>query len=367
MVVCPQAFLLSPVFMSRKQRSMYCEIDDPGRSIVFPQRASHRTGPVQRFVATVFGCFVPPADRRSPLQAARTPGPARRPSSQVGDWWRRGRGYALPARAAHAPVECSRSPLHTLPAPRTCTPQAASPAVPAKLAFGNVEPLRQSLAELAVGDAVLQKQLRASLAAERAATGIAAAAQPAAARYADLMGLQDEDAQQNFGSPVLPTRPASACDSEGEEGGAAERADSLARRNLMGVSQYAVQQPRQRYVHPQQSLHHAARKQAPSAEPAGQQQHARNRAANAASTKATHVSLAQLLGRPGDRPGAAPASSCQAVLRPKQRAASQQPVTRTNSGLKRGRGPSGTQAATLPVPRHRRCAAPTHPTLLRAP
>jgi hypothetical protein len=103
--------------MSRKQRAMYCEMDEPGRCtpaaaaqlwrgaggfrwaatewrrstavaavfehvcraivllllrrrIAFP-KAHRRSGRLQRFAASVFGCFVPPPDSRSPAPSMR--------------------------------------------------------------------------------------------------------------------------------------------------------------------------------------------------------------------------------------------------------------------------------------------------------
>lgn len=258
-----------------------------------------------------------------------------------------------------------------------CPLQGGSAALPAGLAMGNVEPLRQSLVELALGDPALREQLRASLAAY---DGLAAAAggplgQQHQRLAGDPLGLADEDAQLNMASPVLPTRPCSACDTPAEGGGdedaaAACHENSVAKRNLMDVLRSKesapparqAQQPRQPppFVHPQQSLQHAARPQ-----PAGgahqQQLHLQpwqrqrqgsrpgsggasaaapqGRPSSAGPAKASHVSLAQLLAGPSAKQAsAAAADSAQDVLRPRQAApAGPQRPRRHNSGSKRGR------------------------------
>lgn len=253
------------------------------------------------------------------------------------------------------PVFHAHSACHP-PSHPSCTPrQAPSPAVVAhpKLSLANTDPLRRSLPELAAGDAGLREQLRASLAAEAGSGcsggsgarphGAASAIQTAQgqpARYADLLGLQEEETQQNMASPVLPSRHGSRCATPAAAGQAAqeclpaERADSLARRSLMGgpgysaVSSAAAQQQRPQYVHPQQSLQHAARQQQPSSAGAG---HA----------KASHVSLTQLLAMPSSVATAAAVASGRPALRPKQAGQAATGMRRNNSGAKRGREAMG--------------------------
>jgi hypothetical protein len=115
----PQS-VLSPVFMSRKQRALACELDEPARwgnsrtgralrcaaatpaaamgvplpvtaarpaadcaapcpccsTTAFHARARRRTG-LQRLVASMFGCFVPPPGSRSPVPPMGTLGSGR--------------------------------------------------------------------------------------------------------------------------------------------------------------------------------------------------------------------------------------------------------------------------------------------------
>ena len=220
-----------------------------------------------------------------------------------------------------------------------------------KLSYANTEPLRRCLPDLAAGDAALREQLRASLAAEAAsqhsrgassgayARTTSSAAQPQQARYGDLLGLHEEETQQNMASPVLPSRHGSRAGTPAAAGqpvGVVERADSLARRNLMDAPRYsqggsaAVQQQRRQvqYVHPQQSLQHAARQQRQASEEAGE-------------AKATHVSLAQLLGVPTSGSAALAAGAAAASRRvmqvPNQVRRTPPSLRRHNSGSKRGR------------------------------
>lgn len=234
--------------------------------------------------------------------------------------------------------------------------------------MGGLEPLRASLAELALNDPALREQLRASLAA---ADGQLAGGRQAAA-FGDLLGLRDEDAQLNMASPVLPTRHGSCCGTPGSEADGcyeeedweqeeeqAARENSMAKRNLMDVLQSreaeAGQQQRGggsggggrqqvQYVHPQRSLQHAARHQRQQ-----QQQHEQHhlqpwqRQGNsrpgsagpqqAAHTTHTRVSLAQLMAAPaaGGRPSSA------AVGGSRGGHGAQPHTLRQNSGAKRGR------------------------------
>ena len=230
-----------------------------------------------------------------------------------------------------------------------------------KLAMANTEPLRRSLPDLAAGDAALREQLRASLAAEAAsqhsrgsaagARTASSAAQQQQVQYGDLLGLHEEESQQNMASPVLPSRHGSRASTPaaaGQSGAMAERTDSLARRNLMDAPRYnqagstAQQQWRHvQYVHPQQSLQHAARLQRSSSEGA----------------KATHVSLAQLLGAPtggGAVAAVAAAGSGRPVQQAKQAQHTPPGMRRNNSGSKRGREALGASRN----PSGKRCSPP---------
>lgn len=60
----------SPAYLTAKNRSLYCEMDDPGRRIPYPR--ARGGGPLARLLRRVTSCFAPPP-RRSP---ARTPAPA---------------------------------------------------------------------------------------------------------------------------------------------------------------------------------------------------------------------------------------------------------------------------------------------------
>ncbi|EFN60064.1 hypothetical protein CHLNCDRAFT_133340, partial [Chlorella variabilis] len=245
-----QSFL-SPVFMTRKQRPMACEMDEPGSAIPFP-KAHRRTSRLQRFAASMFGCFVPPPDKRSPAPSLRTPGSRRAPSFRA-----------------------------------TSSPRA-------HLAL-NVEPLRQSLAGLAGGDSDLRASLVAAAAdGARGPAGAAAAAPAGASQFGELLGMQrrvveeEEDGlRMNMASPVLLSRPGSAAatpatEAAGSEEAAGCAANVLAKRNLMDVLRSketgAVrQQPLQ-----------AWQRQAGGAPPA---KHAAGGRGGKAQAKASHVSL----------------------------------------------------------------------------
>ncbi|KAL4443873.1 hypothetical protein ABPG75_011610 [Micractinium tetrahymenae] len=300
----PQS-IKSPMFMSRRQRSMVCELDDPGSAIAYP-KAHRRTSAGRRLLAAFLPCFVPPPSTRSPAPSLRAPGGRHTPSSQ-----------------------------------------GASPPPGPVLAFG-MDPLRQSLVELTLSDPVVRSHICTSLAEE---AGAGAGSGPAGSRprqsplYGDLLGLQaeeDEEAQANMASPVLPSRAASSGGTpaalalgseagEGSEEGAGEQwppAAVLAKRNLMNVLrsreagtvrlQQAVQQHQQ--VHQQQShalQHHVQHPLHPGQQQQQQQQQVMQRSgsrpisahhlqpwqrqrqaappAAPVGTKATHVSVAQLL------------------------------------------------------------------------
>ncbi|KAL4449502.1 hypothetical protein ABPG77_007146 [Micractinium sp. CCAP 211/92] len=244
----------SPMFMSRRQRAMVCELDEPGSAIAYP-RAHRRASAGRRLLAAFLPCFVPPASARSPAPSLRTPGEQHTPSSQVGG---------------------------PLPGPA--------------LAF-SMDPLRQSLAELALSDPALRSRISTSLADEAVATatGGQAGLQPASNAaiagavprqsplYGDLLGLQgeeDEEAQANMASPVLPSRAASgggtpaglAHGGEGVEAGdEVAPAAVLAKRNLMDVlrskeagtgHQQQGQQHLGHVLHPRHLGQHARQQQA---------------------------------------------------------------------------------------------------------
>lgn len=152
-------------------------------------------------------------------------------------------------------------------------------------------------------------------------------------------------------SPVIPSRHGSRAASPADAGqaaAAAERTDSLARRNLMDAPRYnqagsTSQQRRQvQYVHPQQSLQHAARLQRPSSGTAGK-------------AKATHVSLAQLLSVPTGGAAVvavAAAGSGRSAQQPRQAQRTPPGMRRNNSGSKRGREALG--ASRHPSGKHNR-------------
>lgn len=240
--------------------------------------------------------------------------------------------------------------------------QGGSPA-PRLVNGGGLEPLRASLAELALGDPLLREQLRASLAADG---GLAGGARGQAAGW--------EEERVNMASPVLPSRPGSAVYSEDDSEGWSDedshegvgRESSLAKRNLMEVLRSrepagaaAAAAPRLQqhaYVHPQASLQHAARQQQAPQQASGHPGSRPGSAGVQPVAKATRVSLAQLMAAPasaapaaaqpapaktrpasGSRPASAGSRPTSASARPASAAGRQALATRQNSGAKRGR------------------------------
>lgn len=256
-----------------------------------------------------------------------------------------------------------------------------------------MDPLRQSMVELTLSDPELRPRTSTSLADEAAAFAgggqagarLAGAAAPAGAAprqsplYGDLLGLQreeDKEAQANMASPVLPSRPGSgggtqaglALGGEAEEGSDGDYSEGdnglpaavLAKRNLMDVlrskeagvapQQLSMQHRRHMQQHPphlgqqprqQQGVQGSSRPVMAHRPQPWQQQRSAPPAA-AAGTKATHVSLAQLLAAPlaGGQPQA-----CRQG-RPAGGGMGRQPST----GAKRGREALGVSRAPSGAP-----------------
>ena len=357
----------------------------PCSGIAFPKQRHHTSG-VRRFFA-LFGCFVPPPSSRSPAPSLRTPGGRRTPSSQVcaaeGGSCRPAQ-VQVPCVLAFAAAPASVTSPHFPLSPALL--QGASPGRPVHL-YG-MDPLRQSMAELALGDPELRETMRASLAGGPMQQGQAQHPQ-----FADLLGLQEEEAQANMASPVLPTRPASAADTPTGCACAEQHAPSpLAKRDLMAVlrskeagvvRQLQQQQPPQALPgQQQQGASSTAQGRQPVQQPVPAHlpaKEARRLSGFATAPGSSRVSLAELLAAPAagaSQLSVAPAGEPlpqeqrgQAPLRPKQAAGAGRP-RQPSTGSKRGRealGVSRAPSGELPACGHsyaRRLQQTLHVALL---